>query len=57
MDATAKNEAIAREIINLLAEKKCTVNEAEEILIYLKHSISQKATVQRAEEKLFDCEN
>ena len=34
MDATAKNEKIARDIINTLAENGCTVAEALDILRY-----------------------
>jgi hypothetical protein len=56
MEATKINEEAARQIINILAEKRCTVNECMAILQYVGHTIKDHATVQKVENKLFDCE-
>lgn len=54
MKATHKNERIAREIIKILAENKCTVENATEILAYASKAIQHFATVPRIENKLFE---
>ncbi|MBO8170198.1 MAG: hypothetical protein H0Z35_13645 [Thermoanaerobacteraceae bacterium] len=53
MEATKKNEQLARQIINLLAEKECTVAEAEEILRYVRQSLGRFTTVRKVEKELF----
>jgi hypothetical protein len=55
MEATEKNEKIARQIINLLAEENTSVHEAEQILTYVSVKISNISNVQPVSEKLFDC--
>jgi len=56
MYATKKNEKIARQIINLLAEEKVSLDDAGQILIYAKFAISETSTVQAVSEKLFNVE-
>ena len=55
MYATKKNEKIARQIINLLAEEKVSLGDAEQILIYVRLTIPAASSVQPVSEKLFDC--
>jgi len=57
MEATVKNEKIARSIINLLAENECTVNEAQDILRFVSMKISMLSTVQKTEKPLLDQTN
>ena len=54
MQATAKNEKIARELINVLAENSCTVADADSILRFVSEAVKIKATVQKSDEKLFE---
>lgn len=54
MWATKANEEVARTIINILAEKNCTVSESQEILRYVSQNLGQHATVQKADRELFD---
>lgn len=54
MKATEKNEKIARDIINLLAENNCTVKESTEILRWISDAVQITAPVQKETEKLFE---
>lgn len=54
MNATSKNEKIARTIINVLAENECTTKEASEILSFVERSIYDSAVVRKANEKLLE---
>lgn len=56
MNATDENEKIARQIINLLANEKVTIDDASRILIFVNHQINANTTVQHVTEKLFNCE-
>ena len=56
MQATAKNEKTARDIINVLAEKGCTVSEATDILRYVTSAIKNHSKVLSINEKLFEIE-
>ncbi|KLU61442.1 hypothetical protein CEB3_c21210 [Peptococcaceae bacterium CEB3] len=53
VEATAKNEKIARTIVNLLAENECTLDAAFEILDYVRDTVQERTTVQNIHEKLF----
>lgn len=46
---TEEKVAIAVEIVNLLSAKKCTIDEAYEILNSVKWTIEHTSTVQRFE--------
>jgi hypothetical protein len=56
MEATAKNEKTARDIINVLAESGCSVKEAFEILDCVHFLVQKHSIVQKVNEKLFDAE-
>lgn len=54
MKATNKSEKIARAIINIFADEKCTVNESMEILQYVRGTIEHHSTVQKVNDMLFE---
>ena len=56
MKATAKNEKTARDIINVLAENGCTVNESISILSFVKAAIGNHIVVEKIDSKLFETE-
>ncbi len=48
MDATEKNFDIVERILEILAEKKCTVRQSEDILRYVGSEVRERSTVQSA---------
>jgi len=57
IEATRKNEEIARTILNIFGESNCTVAESKEILNYVGSIIGIFATVQKTDNKLFEVKN
>jgi len=57
MRATKANEELVKVIINIFAEKNCTVNDVEEVLMYVGHAIKNSTTVQKVNKKLFELED
>lgn len=53
MEPNKKNEETARKIINILAEKGHTVEEANSILCYVRNTILTQSTVCEVDGKLF----
>lgn len=50
LEKTAKDIAlIAKEVVNLLADKKCTIDEADNVLRITKMSIDSTAMVRKLE--------
>jgi hypothetical protein len=54
MEATAKNEKAARDIVNVFAESGCSVKEAFEILDCVHFLVQKHSTVQGVNQKLFE---
>lgn len=54
MKATQKNEKIARQIINLLAQEKVTVEESDEILRFARDEIKERSLVKPIDYKMFE---
>lgn len=48
MEATEKNFDIVERILDILAEKECTVRQSEDILRYVASEIRERSTVQCA---------